>query len=74
MTSKTSQHRKREGRAFARPSQNNETTASTDDDEILESLIDTFPASDPPAWIALTRVGIPKRQTTPRRARKGKCL
>jgi hypothetical protein len=28
-------------------------------DEIAESLIDTFPASDPPAWIPLARVGTP---------------
>jgi hypothetical protein len=44
-----------------------ETTAI---DEIAESLIETFPASDPPAWISLTRVGIPKRKTTSRPARK----
>jgi len=50
--------------------QDSETIASTDDDEILESLIDTFPASDPPAWVALARVGIPKRKPTSRRARK----
>ena len=36
--------------------------ARTDDDEILESLIDTFPASDSLAWAALARVGIPKRK------------
>ncbi|WP_156898374.1 hypothetical protein [Bradyrhizobium erythrophlei] len=53
----------------ARPLQDSETIASTDD-EILESLIDTFPASDPPAWVALARVGIPKRNPTSRRARK----
>jgi hypothetical protein len=44
-------------------------TIATDDDEILESLVDTFPASDPPAWVALARVGIPKRKPTSRRAR-----
>jgi hypothetical protein len=49
--------------------QDSETIASTDD-EILESLIDSFPASDPPAWVTLTRVGIPKRKPTSRRARK----
>jgi hypothetical protein len=31
-------------------------------DEIDESLIETFAASDPPAWVALARVGIPKRR------------
>src|SRR6202035_5555819 len=51
MTSKASHHRSRKGRANARPLQDSETIASTDDDEILESLIDTFPASDPPAGL-----------------------
>jgi hypothetical protein len=49
--------------------QDSETIASTDD-EILESLIETFPASDPPAWVVLASVGIPKRKPTSRRARK----
>jgi hypothetical protein len=70
MTSRASHHRSREGRANARPLQDSETIAGTDDDEILESLIDTFPASDPPAWVALARVGVPKRKTTLRRAGK----
>jgi hypothetical protein len=65
----TSRHQSRKGRANARPLQSSETTASTDD-EILESLIDTFPASDPPAWVALARVGIPKRKPTSRQGRK----
>jgi hypothetical protein len=69
MTSKASHHRSRKGRANARPLQDSETNASTDD-EILQSLIDTFPASDPPAWVALARVGVPKRNPTSRRARK----
>jgi hypothetical protein len=30
-------------------------------DEIQESLLESFPASDPPAWTA-TRVGTPSRQ------------
>jgi hypothetical protein len=70
MTSKASHHRSRKGRANARPLQDREMIASTENDEILESLIDTFPASDPPAWIALARVGIPKRKPISRRARK----
>jgi hypothetical protein len=70
MTSSASHHRSRKGRANARPLEDREMIASTENDEILESLIDTFPASDPPAWIALARVGIPKRKPISRRARK----
>ena len=43
-------------------------------DEIDESLIETFPASDPPAWTSLTRIGVPKRKTTSRTARKPRHL
>jgi hypothetical protein len=57
----------RKGRAKARPLPKNETIAM---DEIDESLIDSFPASDPPAWIPLARVGIPKRQAISRTGRK----
>jgi hypothetical protein len=46
-----------------------ETTAI---DEIDESLIETFPASDPPAWVALTRVGKPKRKTLSRPGAKSR--
>ena len=50
----------RTGPAHARPTLE---TASTDaDDELLLSLIETFPASDPHAWIPLARVGVPKRR------------
>jgi hypothetical protein len=73
MTPGTSHHhRRRKGRASARPFQKIETMAT--DDEIVESLIETFPASDPPAWIALARVGIPERQTKSPRVRKAKHL
>jgi hypothetical protein len=72
MTSRTSHHRRRKVRANARPFQEIEPGAITD--EITESLIETFPASDPPAWIALARVGIPKRQKTSRRAGKARHL
>jgi hypothetical protein len=57
---------RRTGRANVRPVKKNETTASGDEieiDELVESLIETFPASDPPAWIPLVRVGNPKRKT-----------
>jgi hypothetical protein len=60
--------RNRKGRAKARPLQKIETVAIAD--EIAESLIDTFPASDPPAWIPLARVGVPKRPAISRPARK----
>jgi hypothetical protein len=69
MTPRTPQHRNCKGRADTRLLQDSEAITSTDD-KILESLIDTFPASDPPAWVALARVGIPKRKPTSRRARK----
>jgi hypothetical protein len=60
--------RNRKDRAKARPLRKIETIAIVD--EIAESLIDTFPASDPPAWIPLARVGTPKRPVRSRPARK----
>src|SRR3981189_532317 len=47
MTPKVLSHQSRKGRTPARPLPI-ETV-----DEIDESLIETFPASDPPAWVAL---------------------
>lgn len=58
MTPKVLSHQSRKDRAPVRPLQI-ETV-----DVIDESLIETFPASDPPAWVALARVGIPKRRKT----------
>ncbi len=61
MTSKAPHHRSRKGESDGRLLRDSETSATTDDD-ILESLIDTYPASDPPAWIATARVGMPERK------------
>jgi hypothetical protein len=67
MTSGTLYRRIRKGRAKARPLHKNEIVAT---DEVDENLIDSFPASDPPAWIPLARVGSPKRQAISRTTRK----
>ncbi len=31
-------------------------------DKVDESLEESFPASDPPSWVALDRIGPPKRE------------
>jgi hypothetical protein len=81
MSPKVSRHRRRKGTETVGPLRKIKTTASVDEEEIVESLdeeklveslIDTFPASDPPAWIAVARVGIPKRQTRSHRTRNAK--
>jgi hypothetical protein len=48
-------HRGQRGRAKARPLPEHEAIVSYD--EVAEILIETFPASDPPSWIPLARVG-----------------
>jgi hypothetical protein len=68
MMSGALRHRNQKDRAKARPLRKIETIAIND--EIAESLIDTFPASDPPAWIPLARVGTPKRPRKSPPARK----
>ena len=68
----TMQQRKRQksqtGRESARPT--GETEPTDVDDELTLSLIETFPASDSPAWIPLARVGVPKRRMKSRPAAK----
>jgi hypothetical protein len=59
MTPRISHHRSRKRRADARHFRKIEIAIS---DEIYQSLIDSFPASDPPSWIALARVGVPNRK------------
>jgi hypothetical protein len=70
MTPKASHNRRRKGPANVRPLRKIEIVAIAD--EIAESLIETFPASDPPAWIPLARIGIPKRKTASRRTPKAR--
>ena len=56
------------GRANPRPTR--ETEPTDVDDELTLSLIETFPASDPPTWIPLARVGVPKRRLKSRPSAK----
>ena len=38
------------------------TVAEPTEEKIDESLKDTFPASDPPGWTPLMRIGSPRRR------------
>jgi hypothetical protein len=60
MRSQRSRHRRRANRVAA--GYIDEIEAAAINDELTVSLIETFPASDPPAWIPLTRIGGPSRR------------
>jgi hypothetical protein len=62
MTPTISHHRRRKRRADVRHFRKIEIAIN---DEIAQSLIDSFPASDPPSWTALARVGVPNRKGVP---------
>jgi hypothetical protein len=51
-----------------------QTETSDIADEVTCSLIETFPARDPRAWVALARVGIPRREKISRPAAKSRHL
>ena len=66
MTSTASPRRRRSRANEPQEPQPGDAEAVPSDDELVESLIETFPASDPPSWAALMRVGPPNRKV-PRR-------
>jgi hypothetical protein len=72
MTQRRSSHQGRKSRAKGQSAREIETTA-IDDELVLQSLVETFPASDPPAWIPLAHVGVPERRTKSKSARKRHC-